>query len=332
MAAALTKDRHNWGFAAGRVSVLEGRLTTYDFFMSLVNLEHTEEVFHRLQDTALKEWIVPGITTWEDWSTVIDNYYHDVVNSLWRDTPAADLPNIFLLAEDYMNLKRALLNMGTYTFPTSLFTESRLAEVAAGDPSLLPDVLRPSVAMLSSMSGSADASAFLMDVALDGAYLRHMLSVGARLEAPVIDGWLSERMLGRAIVLIWRALQARRPLKQYQQHFLPIGPYDAVLAELISAGDPRSWEGLIPGRVGDLWMEARQKEEGEQIAEFERLMSNYLTELARQGRLQTAGPERVTGYMWGLLVETFNFKLTISGLLNKIDRDLLRPRMRECYV
>ncbi|MCX5768908.1 MAG: hypothetical protein NTZ09_01345, partial [Candidatus Hydrogenedentes bacterium] len=72
--------------------------------------------------------------------------------------------------------------------------------------------------------------------------------------------------------------------------------------------------------------------EDEQIMRFGVLMYNRLTAIARRGRLLTVGPERVFGYLWGLLVEIYNLKLIITGRLNGIDADLLRRRLREAYV
>ena len=336
----LSKDQHKWGFTCGRISVLEGKLLANDFFQSLVALERTEDVFHRLQDTPLRDSMVPGAVSWEDWGSIIDAYYRDLVISLWRGSPARAEANFLILTYDYLNLKRAIQHQGgaggvtppEYPFCMMLFPPDRLAAVASGNVSLLPDHLRPSAAMLTAGSGGGEENPFLVDMVLDGAYLRHLLALGADMDIPLITEWLKERVLAQAVVVLWRAARDGRPLKPYQQHFLPIGPFNGVLNELITTGDPRTWGNALPGMIGDLWAEAQQRPEDEQVIYFEQLVANYLTSLARRGKSQTAGPERVFGYMWGLYIEMFNLKLAISGRLNGIDADILKSRLRECYV
>lgn len=327
---ALTKNKHQWGFACGRVSALEGRLMGQDFFLSLAGLERIEDLFQRLQDTSLREHMNPGAVTWEDWSTIIDAYVHNLVISMRRDCPESAVADLFTLSDDYLNLKRAVQHRGVYPFLSNVFPEERLNEVAAGNVSLLPDIIRP---VLAQLAGSAEAvNPMVVDMALDGAYLRHYLALGASLNAPFIEYWVRERVLARAVVVLWRAARSGHSLKMYQQHFLPLGPFNGVLNEMITASDPRGWGALIPGRVGDLFQEASEAPEEEQVVRFEQISADYLTDLARRVKMQTMGPERVAGFLWGLWVEAFNLKLVISGRLNKIDADLLKSRVRACYV
>jgi vacuolar-type H+-ATPase subunit C/Vma6 len=120
--------------------------------------------------------------------------------------------------------------------------------------------------------------------------------------------------------------------KEFEQRFLPIDGITGILRDILEAGEPQTWGGVIPGPLGDAFRESLESPVEEQIARFEHLASNHLTELARQSKLQTMGPERVSGFLWGLWVEAFNMKLVISGKLNHIDSEALRVRVRETYV
>ena len=329
---ALTRSENKWGFACGRVAVLEGRLIPYEFFLNLAGLERAEDLFHRLQDTSLREHMVPGALSWEDWSTIIDRYVHDAVLSLRRNCPNPDLVDIFTLSEDYLNLKRAVQNRPGYPFNKSVFSEARLAQVASGMTRLLPDCIRPALASCAGISGGDGESQLLVDIVLDGAYLRHYRVLGEASGAPLVKEWVGLRVLARALVVLWRAARAGQDLKLYPQHFLPIGESDGILNDLCAMPDPRSWGAIIPGELGDFWSRALEAKEDDQVATFDLLSTNYMTAMARGVKLQTAGPERVAGYLWGLWVEAFNLKLVISGTLNKVEPGLLKSRIRETYV
>ena len=328
---ALSKDQHDWGFASGRVSVLEGRLVPTEFFHALVAIEHSDDLLHRLQETQMREYLVPG-ATWEDWSAITDTYFCDHVASLRKDSPEPTVSDLFALSNDYLNLKRALLNLGTYPMTCGTFTEDLLASVAAGNLGALPREVREPLAQFSGGFAADPNARIALDIVLDGAYLRQILALGDSLDAPMIRSWLSEMTLARAAVALWRAARGGVSLRLYQQYFLPVGEHTAALSEMIASGEPQNWGAIIPGEIGDLWQEAQQADEDEQIMRFGVLMYNRLTAMARRGRLQTMGPERVFGYLWGLLVEIYNLKLIITGRLNGIDPDLLRRRLRDAYV
>lgn len=329
---ALTKNQNKWGFACGRISVLEGRLIPHETFVVLAGLERTEDVFHRLQDTSLREHMIPGAVSWEDWSTIIDNYVHDQVLSLRQNSPKPELADLYTLSEDYLNLKRAIQSRAVFPFKTNIFSESRLMEVSAGNVNLLPDIVRPCVNSLLGMSSSDGENQLLIDTVLDGAFLRHYLWLAESLEVPVILDWVKLRVLGRALVVLWRAVRAGHSVKPYQQHFLPLGDFNGLVTDLCNIAEPRAWGTVIPGKMGDIWNEAFEATEEEQVSKFETLVSNHLTSLSRAVKLQTAGPERVAGYLWGLWVEAYNLKLIISGKLNNLDVGLLKDRIRETYV
>jgi len=327
----LTKNQHRWGFACGRVSVLEGRLMPLDFFVSLVALERPEDLLHRLQDTPLRESLIPGAATWEDWSTIVDTYVYRHVIEVRRNSPDPALTDLFLLAQDYLNLKRAVLNAGSYPFLSGVFSEERLAEVAGGNSALLPQDLRRALASLST-SSAGEGGAFLTDVVLDGAYLRHVMDLAAKLDVPHITACVDLMVLARAVVVAWRAIRAGQSVRFYQQHFLPLGKHTGVMTGLLASADPQAWGAMLPVALADPLVQAQQEYDEEQVIRFEQLAANAVTRMARHAKLQTMGPERVFGFLWGLLVEAYNFKLVIRGRLNRIDAEMLKRRLRECYV
>lgn len=304
----------------------------YEFFQTLAGLERAEDMFHRLSDTSLREYMVPGAVSWEDWSTIIDQYVHDLVASLRHDSPQTEVADLFLLSDDYLNLKRAVQSRVGYPFKTNLFTEARLAEVAGGNTSLLPDAIRPAIAQLMLASGGGADNPVLTDIILDGAFLRHTLALARRLGVPMISEWFEVRVLSRVLITLWRAVRAGHTLKLYPLHFLPLGALNGLVTDCCAISDPRAWAAFIPGPMNAFWRDALEYPENEQVTKFEQFSDNYLTGMARRAKLQTAGPERVAGYLWGLWMESFNLKLVISGKLNKLDADLLKTRIRETYV
>jgi V/A-type H+-transporting ATPase subunit C len=102
--------------------------------------------------------------------------------------------------------------------------------------------------------------------------------------------------------------------------------------ELTGINNPETWPAVIGGIIGDLFNESLESYADDQISSFDLKVTNYLTRIARDGRLQTAGPERVFSFLAGLSVEMQNLKLVVTGRFNRIDQDLLKERLKDCYV
>jgi hypothetical protein len=101
------KNNSRWGFVSGRISVLEGKLLPRDFFMNLIAQEHLGDLIQHLQDTFLRDYLMPG-TVWDDFSYVCDRCFYEMALSLKGDAPSSLPVDLFLLQGDYLNLKSAL--------------------------------------------------------------------------------------------------------------------------------------------------------------------------------------------------------------------------------
>jgi vacuolar-type H+-ATPase subunit C/Vma6 len=322
------KNHPEWGFVCGRISVLEGRLKPKDFFLALSTQQHFDDILQHLQDTFLRDYLAPG-APWEDFSYLADHCFYDLALSVREESPSPAPADLFLSQGDYLNLKNALSGMDNFPFAPSEVSMEKIEAIADGDLADLPSVFREI-----SMSGGAEIQEFdetIADVVVDGAYLRHLLALAEVQKSPLILACVHRRVLSYAVSAFWRALRQERPLKFYQQYFLPIGDYTSVLNEITGVSNIDIWPSIIGGEVGDFLTEALQAETDEQLSRFELLAVNHRLRLAQDGRMQTAGPERVFAFLTGLHSEMQNLKLVVTGRLNNIDPALLNERLRDVY-
>lgn len=321
-------NHYEWGFVCGRISVLEGRLLSRDFFLSLISQQHMDDLLQHLQDTFLREYIVPG-APWEDFSRIADQCYYDLVASIREESPSPVPADLFLSQGDYLNLKNALSGIREFPFLPGQVSLEKIQAIANGDLADLPPVFRELAPGQGGEGGEFDPS--VADVVVDGAYLRHLHVLAGQLKSPMILRCVMARVLGYAISVAWRALRQGRSLKSYLQHFLPQGEFNPVLNEIAAIASPEAWPPVVGGEVGDLMAAALGMPIDEQVSSFEQQVVNHVLALASDGRLQTAGPERVYSFLAGLQAEMQNLKLVVSGKLNRIDAAVLRQRLREVY-
>jgi V/A-type H+-transporting ATPase subunit C len=324
------KNNPRWGFVSARISVLEARLLPREFFLNLIAQEHLEDLVPHMQDTFLRDSISPG-AAWSDFSDLCDRFFYEMALSIRDESPSSLPADIFLLGGDYLNLKSALTGSSEFPFHFGLLSQEKLLAVSHGDYADLPPALRESESGFMGDSGEMDPA--ILDIILDGAYLRNLLAMARELGSELVTAYIHDRVLSHIVIIFWRALRQQQPLRRYQQYLLPVGDFNHFVSELSGTPNIDNWPSIVGGVVGDIISESIELlSEDEQISGFELKVTNHLTRLARDGKIQTAGPERVFSFLAGLHVEIQNLKLVMNGRLNRIDQALLRQRLRECYV
>ncbi len=323
------KNKSRWGFVSGRISVLEGKLLPREFFLSLIAQEHLGDLIQHLQDTFLRDYLTPG-TVWDDFSDICDRCFYEMALSLKGDSPSGLPVDLFLLQGDYLNLKGALAGSSEFPFHFGLLSREKLIPIAQGDQADLPTSVRETEAGIMGESGETDPA--VLEIILDGAYLRHLLSIAHELKSELVGAYIRDRVLSYIAIILWRALKQRQPLRRYQQHLLPLGEFTPVVSELSGTSNSENWPSVLGGDVGAIFSESLEFPEDEQISGFEHRIADHLTRIARDGKMITAGPERVFAFLVGFQAEIQNMKLVVNGRLNRIDQALLRKRLREGYA
>jgi V/A-type H+-transporting ATPase subunit C len=323
------KNNMRWGFVSGRISVLEGKLLPREFFLNLIAQEHLEDLLQHLQETFLREYLSPG-TVWEDFTDLCDRCFHEMALSIKGDSPSSLPADIFLLQGDYLNLRSALTGSSDFQFHFGLLPQEKLLGIGLGDRADFPPSLQRSE---TSAPGEVDEmDPEVLDILLDGAYLRNLLSIARQLKSELVSAYIHDRVLSYIVIILWRALKQQQSLRRYQQYLLPLGDFTPIVTEFCGMPNIENWPSVLGGTVGDILSESLELSQDDQISGFEHRMTNHLTQMAGNAKMQTAGPERVFSFLVGLQVEIQNLKLVVNGRLNRIDRTLLRQRLREGYV
>jgi V/A-type H+-transporting ATPase subunit C len=250
--------------------------------------------------------------------------------SLKGDSPSSLPVDLLLLQGDYLNLKSALAGSSRFSFHFGLLSPEKLLTISQGDHADLPFSLREAETSFKGEAGELDPA--ILEIVLDGAYLRNLLSIAGELKSELVTAYVQDRVLSYIVIILWRAARQQQPLRRYQQYLLPIGDFNSIVAELSALPNTDSWPSVVGGEVGDILSEALKLTRDEQISGFEVEVSHHLTHMARDGKMQTAGPERVFAFLVGLQAEIQNMKLVVNGRLNRIDQTLLKQRLKEGYV
>jgi len=232
------------GVRLRRISVLEGKLLPREFFLNLIAQEHLGDLIQHLQDTFLRDYLTPG-TVWDDFSDICDRCFYEMALSLKGDAPSSLPVDLFLLQGDYLNLKGAAGGIFGFSFPLRITLQEKLIPIREGDQADLPASFRESEAGITGESGKIDPA--ILEILLDGAYLRHLLSIALQLKSELVSAYIHDRVLSYVVIILWRALKQQQSLRRYQQYLLPLGDFTPVVIELSRCPILRTgrlwWEG-----------------------------------------------------------------------------------------
>ena len=323
------KNRPEWGFVCGRISALEGKLLLKEFYPSIIEMHHTEDIFQHLQGTLIENYLDPGIP-WEDFSAVADRCFYDLAVSIREDSPSPVPANLFLIKNDYLNIKYALSGMEGVPFLPGTISEHVVYSILDGDYGDLPSPFRERITGAAIDINELDET--VSDMFVDGAYLRHMLDLAAEIDSPLIQVCVRELVVGHTVSALWRVLRQGRDLKSVVEYIVPIGEENSLVFELADTPDPSAWPERIGGEIGDLLSRALQMPFEEQVSTFELKMTNLVLHMATIAHFETSGPERVFDFLMALEAEMQNLKLVITGKINRIDADILAQRLRYVNV
>ena len=322
------KNRPEWGFVGGRISALEEKLLPREFFPSIIEMHHTEDIFQHFQGTLIEDYLDPGIP-WDDFSAVADECFYDLALSLREDCPSPVPADLFLIKNDYLNIKSALSGMEGTPFTPGTVSAEKIDSVFSGEYADLPPAFRDRITGAAIDLGELDES--LSDIFVDGAYLRHLLLIAEGIDSPLIHGCVRNRVLGHAISSMWRVIRQGRDLKQVVDYLLPMGDENPLIMEMAAAQDPSSWPEMVGGEIGNQLSRALQMPFDEQVSTFELKVENLVVHMASYARLETSGPERVFAFLAALEAEMQNLKLVVTGKINRLDDDVLAQRLRYIY-
>lgn len=325
LVAPRIKNRPDWGFVCGRVSALEGKLLTREFYPSIIEMHHTDDIFQHLSGTLIEDYLDPGIP-WEDFSAVADRCFYDLAVSVRQDSPSPVPVDLFLIKNDYLNIKYALSGMEGVPFLPGTVSEHIVYSILDGDYGDLPSPFRDRITGAAMDMNELDEA--VSDIFVDGAYLRHMLDLAAGIDSPLIQVCVRELVVGHAVAALWRVLRQGRDLKSIADYFVPIGQENSLIYELADTFDPSVWPGTIGGEIGDLLSRSLQMPYEEQVSTFELKVTNLVLHMATYARFETSGPERVFDFLMALEAEMQNLKLVVTGKINGIDPVTLAQRLR----
>ncbi|MBI4007072.1 MAG: V-type ATPase subunit [Planctomycetes bacterium] len=338
-----------WCYISGKVCVLESFLLKRDFFERLINLEKHEDVFLTLSDSPLKEYFVHIERLYES-EKILEERYFNGIFEIRKFSPNSILSNIFLIKYDFTNLKNFLKEL-LAGIPREVSTphpslhiceewvrwgDSEWERLWKGERTGFHPIFEDAIRIIKELKASSPdllpANPFIIDLALDNAYLCYLAYMVSKLNVPLIKKYFDDYFIIKGTEIIMRAIANRSDMEQISKIFLRGIMQKDFFFKLLKC-PYEGWRGALlevfPSKLVDEIFAGSSKN---LFTQFERLTDNYLLRKLQPAKVVTFGPERVFGYLCGLTTETYNLRLTLGGKVNMVNTDLIKESLRELYV
>ena len=320
-----TRDDIRYGFAVGRVRVLQSRLLSRSVYERLIDAPDFAEQLRVLSETAFGHYL-ERVETAEDVERALDASLGDLYDEFLLE---AGLPEAvmryFRLPYDYRNLRAALKSRVLGLSAPHLSTLGTIDPAAfLGTGEGLPDEM---AALLTAWDDAEHAPPLGdIDAAVDRALYGALAGEAKRAKVPFLRELTTLRADLAAVRVLLRA-NAKRLAPAVVSEWLPegISPQLRALASEAGRMEPEELAEAIVGTravprlgTGDL-MDPERYDLVATGLEAARMLS---------ARMVPSGPEPVLAYVLAREAEVVALRISLVGRLAGLDRDAIRERLR----
>lgn len=353
---------YDWCYVSGWVNVLECSLLSSNFFERLLSADDFKDVLANLNNTPLKAYFTHAKHLYE-FEKLLDEYYYNRLYEMRYLSPDSAVCDFFLLRNDVHNLKRfiksKILGASVDKFFRGTISRDEWDDVWQDKATSLPEIFRESVLFVKKVvlqhnhnqitppvsphsQGEEEGGVkkellpFIIDLIIDGAYLRYVEDYCKKIEVEIIKRYLETYQLVKGLEIIRRAVALKLNMNLLNQYFMEGFDKGHMFRKLITntvwASEQTVRDVLVETHCNASLQGLLSNVYRNISFQYEVATDNYLLDMLRPVKYIPFGPERVFGYFCGLAAEVFNLKLLLGGKVHRVENDLLRERLRKTYA
>ena len=353
---------YDWCYISGRVNILECSLLSSNFFERLLSTDDFKDVLANMNNTPLKAYFTRVKHLYE-FEALLDEYYYNRLYEMRSLSPDSAVCDFFLLGNDVHNLKifikSKILGASVDKFFRGTISRDEWDDVWQNKSTALPEIFRESVSFVRKvilqhnynqitphisppLQGEDEGGVkketlpFIIDLIIDGAYLRYVEDYCKKIEVEIIKRYLETYQLVKGLEIIRRAMSLKLDMNLLSQYFMEgfdKGHVFHKLAKNTVWASEKTLCDILVNTHCDTFFSTLTKNLFPKISfRYEVATDNYLLDMLRPAKYIPFGPERVFGYLCGLTTEVFNLKLLLGGKVHRIENNLLRERLRKTYA
>ena len=324
---------YGWTYASGWSAALESKMLSASFFEQMIDMAEVDDVFYSLTDTPVRDEF-GEVEDMLQADARVRAFYDDELERLRGFSPSPHVIDILRVQKEIRSLKSFVkrTQMGLEVPPVDSRYGDEVWELLwESRPTEVPSHFGPVVDRARETLAAQPERPEVLDAAFDGACLRTLCDAARLTGSSFIVECFRRYDTAKGVELLWRARATG--LGEDVERLLIESRQNSALFAALAQADPEDWLGAIASEMPGFDTERVAAAEGPaRIQAFTGAGEEWVMAFARDARFVPFGPERVFGCALGLRAEADNLVLAVAGRANGIAPDVLRPRLRTCYV
>jgi V/A-type H+-transporting ATPase subunit C len=324
---------YGWTYVSGWAAALESAMLAASFFEQMLDMAEVDDVFYSLTDTPVRDEF-GEVEDMLQADARVRGFYDGELERMRAFSPSPQVIDILRMQKEIRSLKSFVKrsSMGLKVpAVASRYGDEVWERLWEGQPTEVPPYFQPVIGTAREALASQPERPEVLDAAFDGACLRALCDAARLIGSSLIVEYYRRYDTAKGVELLWRA--RAMGLGEEVERMLVADRQDHVLFAAMEQTEPEDWPAAIASATPGLDTERVAAAEGlGRIRAFTGAGEEWLMAFARDARFVAFGPERVFGCAVGLMAEADNLVLAVAGRANGIAPDVLRPRLRTCYV
>ncbi len=331
-------DSIKYGYAVGRVKVLEKRMLDANRIERIITADNIDEQLKILAETEYAPYLPNKFETSLNIDIFLGSHLSYLFQFLEEITDLPALINFFRAEYDFHNLKALLKaktvqkNVDTVLLDCGLVSIDRLKKILDNEKiSDLPVYLQePFGKALEDIE--KEKNYFLIDNAIDKSMYKFLSEEAASLKCNYLNRLINVMIDGANLKSFIRSQEFSDRYNFLKEVIIDGGELKGD--ELLRLGAKTS-EDVASYLSRSRYNEISQLFVGEDDSEikyFDRILDNILINEAAPARYLSSGLEPVAGYLIGKKIEIKNLRLLLVGKLNNLPPVEIKDYLRDLYV
>ncbi|MDQ2085126.1 V-type ATP synthase subunit C [Herbivorax sp. ANBcel31] len=331
-------DELNYIYVVSRIRAIEKKLLSNLKFDRMVDSKTPDEALKTLleADYGLKTDVKSAL----QYEELLKEEYNKVYQLLSELAPEPDIINMFLMSNDYHNIKVFLKSEFSGQESTDIIVEPgsipvKTLEIMIQDRNLsdMSSVMRNAVEDCIETFGKTK-NPQIIDLIMDKAQYTHMKELAEASGSEFINDLIVIMIDICNLRIFLRIKNLKKTWDFLQKILIPGGEIDTkVFVENLDGTLENFLEALRYTRYGDFLEESIDGGDfSKNLTKFEKLCDNFIISFVKKAKFLSFGIEPLIGYLIAKETEIKNARIIMVGKINDIPNEKIRERLREAYV
>lgn len=329
----------SYAYGVARVRALEGKLLGRDKLERMLEAASGDEALRVLAETDYAQ-AAAELKTAYDYEQLLKGELRRTYEFIRTITPKVELTNLFLIKYDIHNLKVLLKNRYLESEDDALLVEMGTLPIdhlkralREKDYRELPQPVEEALEKLDELF-SLEPDPQQIDLVLDRAMFDWIFATLKKNPNDFLQRYFEAQVDLINMRSFLRVKKLERDERFLEEVLLPNGKIPTVLfleslenslEDLMGRLAHTEYRGMVEEGVQSYMKTGR-------LTRFETLMDDYLIQYVRERRWRFFSIEPIIGYLIAKESEIQAIRIVMVGLMNGINRDTIRERLRELYV